>query len=155
MESDAKRLLQFLKSWLINTLAVLLAVQFVHGIHFRGDGILPPLLTALVLGIVNTFIRPILVLFALPLLIFSMGLFMLVINAFLLYFVGWLMRPAFQVDNLWAAFLGAIIISIVSLVLNIMTGGNRARISIQRHRQPPRSKKSDDDDDGNGPVIDV
>jgi putative membrane protein len=142
------KLKRFLQSWLINTLAVLLAVKIVHGIHFQDGGVLAPLLTALLLGILNAFIRPILILFALPLLIFTLGLFMFVINGLLLYFVGWLMQPAFQVDTFGAAFLGALVISIVSVTLNILTGG--ARVSIQR--RPPPPKKSDDDDK---PVIDV
>jgi putative membrane protein len=122
----------------------------VQGIHFRDPGLLAPVLTALLLGILNASIRPILVIFALPLLIFTLGLFMLVINALMLCFVSWLMRPYFQVDTFGAAFLGALIISIVSVILNIMTGG--ARVSIQR-RPPPGPPK--DSSGGNGPVIDV
>jgi putative membrane protein len=147
MPPGNKRLFQFLKSWLINTLAVLLAVQIVHGIHFRDNGLLPPVLTALMLGILNAFIRPVLVILALPLLIFTLGLFMLIINALLLYFTGMLLTPYFQVDTFGAAFLGALVIGIISIALNILTGG--ARLKIQRHKPP--SKKSDDD----GPVIDV
>ena len=149
MQPGSKRLFLFLKSWLINTLAVLLAVQVVHGIHFRDNGLLPPVLTALMLGILNAFIRPILVLFALPLLVFTLGLFMLVINALLLYFVGMLLTPFFQVDTFSAAFFGALIISIVSLALNLLTGG--ARVQIQRRPPPPKNPH----DDGDGPVIDV
>ena len=148
MEPRTKRPLQFFKSWLINTLAVLLAVQVVHGIHFRDPGVLAPVLTALMLGILNAFLRPILLLLALPLLVFTLGLFILVINALMLCFVGWLMQPYFQVDTFGAAFLGALVISIVSVALNVLTGG--ARVSIQRRPPPPR--KSDDDDK---PVIDV
>ena len=128
---------------------MLVAVQVVHGIHFRDPGLLAPVLTALVLGILNAFIRPILVIFALPLLILTLGLFMLVINALMLCFVSWLMQPYFQVDTFGAAILGALIISLVSGALNVLTG-NRARITVQR--RPPPSKP---DNDGNGPVIDV
>jgi putative membrane protein len=152
MQPGTKRLVQFLKSWAINTLAVLVAVQVVHGIHFRDNGLLPPVLTALMLGILNAFIRPILMLIALPLLIFTLGLFMLVINALLLCLVSWLMNGYFQVDTFGSAFLGAIIISVISIALNILTGNARASINIQR-RPPPPSKKSDNDDDK--PVIDV
>jgi putative membrane protein len=148
MEPGTKRLLQFLKSWIINTLAVLLAVQIVHGIHFRDDGLLPPVLTALTMGILNAFIRPVLVILALPLLIFTLGLFMLIINALLLYFVGMLLTPYFQVDTFGAAFLGALVISVISIALNLLTGG--ARVKIQRHKPPPKNPGNDD-----GPVIDV
>lgn len=151
MRSETKKVVRFFKSWLISTFAVLVAVQVVHGIHFRDPGLLAPVLTALVLGILNAFIRPILVIFALPLLIMTLGLFMLVINALMLCFVSWLMRPYFQVDTFGAAILGALIISLATVVLNVLTGNTNARITIQR--RPPPDKKSGND--GNGPVIDV
>ena len=106
---------------------------------------------SLLLGILNAFVRPILMLIALPLLIFTLGLFTLVINALLLYFVGFLLRPNFYVDSFGYAFLGAMIISIISIALNFMTGG--ARVTVQQRRSPPRAKKTGDDDDK--PVIDV
>jgi len=151
MQTETKKVLQFLKRWLISTCAVLIAVQVVHGIHFRDPGLLAPVLTALVLGILNAFIRPILVIFALPLLILTLGLFMLVINALMLCFVSWLMQPYFQVDTFGAAVLGALVISLISGALNLLTGNTNARITIQR--RPPPDKKSGND--GNGPVIDV
>ncbi len=151
MQPQTQQLLRFLKSWLISTFAVLVAVQVVHGIHFRDPGLLAPVLTALLLGILNAFIRPILVILALPLLIVTLGLFMLVINALMLCFVSWLMQPYFQVNTFGAAILGALIISLVSGALNVLTGNSNARITIQR--RPPPSKKPDND--GNGPVIDV
>ena len=150
MQPDTKTFLRFLGNWAINTFAVLVAVQVVHGIHFRDNGLLPPVVTALVLGILNAFIRPILLLIALPLLVFTLGLFMLVINALLLCLVSWLMHGYFQVDTFGAAFLGALIISIVSIALNALTGLGNARVTFRRRPPPPR--KSDDD---NGPVIDV
>ncbi len=153
MTPQTKQLVRFLKSWLISTFAVLIAVQIVHGIHFRDPGLLAPVLTALVLGILNAFIRPILVIFALPLLILTLGLFMLVINAMMLCFVSWLMQPYFRVDTFGAALLGALIISLISGALNLLTGNTNARITVQRRPPPPPSNKSDPG--GNGPVIDV
>jgi putative membrane protein len=87
---------------------------------------------------------------ALPLLIFTLGLFTLVINALLLSFVSVLLGRYFVVDNFGAALLGALVISIVSLVLNLVTGTNRSRIRVEHRRRPP-----DSDRGGNGPVIDV
>ena len=149
MQPGTKKILRFLGSWVINTLAVLVAVFIVPGIRFKDNSLLTPFIASLVLGILNAFIRPILMFFALPLLIFTLGLFTLVINALVLYFVGVLLAPYFQVDTFWSAFLGAIIISIVSMALNILTGKGGTRITIHRRPPPP---KSDDDD---GPVIDV
>lgn len=152
MQPRSKQLLRFLKSWLINTLAVLVAVIILRN-HMSYGGKLENLLAAsFLLGILNAFIRPILVIFALPLLVLTLGLFMLVINALMLCFVSWLMQPYFQVNTFGTALLGALIISVVSGVLNIMTGNAKARITVQR-RPPPPNKKSDDD--SNGPVIDV
>src|SRR6266566_1279289 len=139
------RVKKFIQSWLINTLAVLVAVYVVKGIHYEKP--LDLVVASLLLGIFNAVLRPVLMFLALPLLIFTLGLFTLVINALLLYFVGALMAPHFQVDSFRFAFLGALIISVVSILLNVMTGN--ARVTIQR-RPPP--KKSDDDDK---PVIDV
>jgi putative membrane protein len=113
-------------------------------IHYQNLGSL--VIAAFLLGILNAFVRPILMLLALPFLIVTLGLFMWVINALLLYLVGLLLAPSFQVDSFLFAFLGALIISIVSTVLNIATGN--ARLSVGRG--PPRGKKPDDDD-----VIDV
>lgn len=151
MQPGTKKLLRFLQSWLINTLAVLVAVNILPGVYFsKGSGMLAPFITSLVLGILNAFIRPILMFFALPLLIFTLGLFTFVINALLLFLVSALL-PFFHVDGFGWAFLGALVISIVSIALNILTGTGGHRITIHRSR-PPRGKSDNDDD---GPVIDV
>lgn len=148
MQPGTRKLLRFLQSWVINTFAVLVAAIVLRGhIAYRSPADL--IVASLLLGILNAFVRPILMLLALPLLIFTLGLFTLVINALLLYFVGVLMGRHFQVDTFGFAFLGALIISIVSIALNVLTGG--ARVSVQRRRPPP--KRPGDDDDK--PVIDV
>jgi len=140
---------KFLQSWAINTLAVLVAVYVVPGIRFEDSSLWTPFVASLVLGILNAFIRPILMLWALPLLIFTLGLFRLVINALLLYFVSFLLGRYFEVDNFRAAFLGALVISIVSILLNLLVGG-RARFRFERQRRPPYSDRG-----GSGPVIDI
>jgi putative membrane protein len=146
----------FLKRWLINTVAVLVATHVVKGISYDREDWLSLLLATLVLGILNTFIRPILMLLSLPLLIVTLGLFTIVINALLLYLVGALFTT-FDVDSFGAALLGAIVISIISFLLNVVTGSGKTRIEIKTHRvrSGRRGKRRDDDDGGNGPVIDV
>jgi putative membrane protein len=144
MQTGTTKILRFLQTWAINTLAVAMAALILHN-HIRYEKPWHLLAASLSLGILNAFIRPILMFLALPLLIFTLGLFTLVINALLLYFVGVLMQPYFEVDSFGFAFLGALIISVVSVALNVLTGN--ARVTIQRHRPPP---KKDDDD-----VIDV
>ena len=151
MQPRLKQLLRFLQSWLINTLAVLVTVIILRN-HIGYGGKVENLLAAsFLLGILNAFIRPILVVFALPLLILTLGLFMLVINALMLCFLTVLL-PFFHVDSFGYAVLGALIISLISGALNVLTGNTKARVSFQR-RPPPSNKKPDDD--GHGPVIDV
>lgn len=120
------------------------------GLRFKDESLWTPLVAALVLGILNAIIRPMLMFFALPLLIVTLGLFTLVINAAVLYLVGLILGSHFSVDSFGSAFLGAIIISVVSLVLNVVTGNrNKREVSVQRKPAPkPR-------DDGKGPVIDI
>jgi putative membrane protein len=148
MQPGTKKILRFLGSWIINTAAVALTVIILRD-HIRyGDKLSNLLIASLVLGILNAFVRPILMLIALPLLIFTLGLFTLVINALLLCLLSVLL-PFFHVDGFGYAFLGALIISIISVVLNALTGN--ARVTVQRRRPPPPGNKND----GNGPVIDV
>ena len=148
MQPGTRKFLRFLQSWVINTFAVLIAAIILRG-HIRYGDPTDLFIAALLLGILNAFVRPILMLLALPLLIFTLGLFTLVINALLLYFVGWLMGDHFRVDSFRFAFLGAIIISLVSMSLNALTGMGNTRVAIQHRPRPPKS------DDGDGPVIDV
>lgn len=155
MQPDTQKILRFLKSWAINTLAVAVAVIILRNHISYGDKVENLLWTSLLLGILNAFVRPILMLLALPLLIFTLGLFTLVINALLLSLLTVLL-PFFKITSdgihfsFGYAFLGALIIGIVSIALNVLTGN--AKISVQRRRPPP-PKKSDNDDDK--PVIDV
>src|SRR6266567_225151 len=128
---------KFIQSWLINTLAVLVAVYLVKGIHYEKP--LDLLVASLLLGILNAVLRPVLMFLTLPLLLFTLGLFTLVINALLLYFVGYVLRPHFYVDGFWSAFWGALIISFVGLILNSMTGTRESRFRVERGRRPPGS----------------
>ncbi len=145
------RLKKFLQSWAINTLAVGMAGLILHNhIHYKNQNPLYLFAASLLLGILNSILKPLIMLLALPLLVFTLGLFMFVINALLLYFVGFLLKPYFSVDTFWYAFLGALIISIVSVVLNTMAGTGGSRIRVQRGNRP-----SDSGPGGSGPVIDV
>jgi len=141
---------KFLQNWAIDTLAVLVAVYVVPGIRFKDDSLWTPFVTSLVLGVLNAFIRPILTLWALPLVILTLGLFRFLINALLLYFVSVLLGQYFEISSFGAAFLGALVISVVSLLLNLLSGAGRPRVHFVR-----RSRRVDPDRNGDGPVIDV
>lgn len=148
-ETHRSGLKRFIQSWFINTLAVLTAVYVVPGIRY--EKALDLFVASLLLGILNAVIRPILMFLTLPLLIFTLGLFTLVINGLLLYFVGYLLRPHFYVDTFWSAFWGALIISVIGGILSALTGSGRSRVRFEHRRRPPDSGR----DDGHGPVIDV
>lgn len=143
------KLKKFLASWAINTLAVGLAELILHN-HIRTKAPIYLFAASLLLGILNVVLKPIIMLVALPLLVFTLGLFMFIINALLLYFVGFLLSPYFQVDTFWSAILGALIISIVSAVLNGLTGMGNSRVQFRHIKRPPDSGSG-----GSGPVIDV
>jgi putative membrane protein len=148
--SMPEKLKQFVQRWIISTVAVLVATFVMRGHITFGDW-KDLLVATLVLGLLNTFLRPILMLLSLPLLVFSLGLFTIVINAVLLLLVSALLGPDhFRVDGFWSAFWGALIISIVSILLNTLTGSGGSRVTVRRGR-PPGSNK----DEGDGPIIDV
>jgi putative membrane protein len=138
----------FLKRWIITTLAVLVAIHIVPGLSYDTPSGL--LIATLLLGLLNAVVRPILILFALPLVVLTLGLFIFVINALLLMFVGHILKD-FHVASFWAALWGSVIISVVAILLNHLTGTNKTRLEFHRTK-PPRPPPSDD---GGGPVIDV
>ena len=148
MNPQVQKSVRFLQSWIINTVAVLLTVIILRNHISYGDKLGNLLVASFLLGILNAFVRPILLLIALPLLIFTLGLFTLVINALLLCLLQVLL-PFFKVDSFGYAFLGALIISVISVALNVITG--TARVSV-KHRPPEPPKNSGG---GNGPIIDV
>jgi putative membrane protein len=131
----------------INTLAVLVAVCLLRP-RIDYAGLADLLVASLLLGILNAVLRPILMLLTFPILLVTLGMFRFVINALLLLLVGWLLRPHFWVHGFGAAFWGALIISLVSSILNILTGSGRLR--LERRRRPPAPP-----DGGDGPLIDV
>jgi len=143
------RLKRFLLQWLINTLAVLVAMQVVKGIHY--DSRVSLLVATLLLGILNAFLRPLLTFLSLPFMILTLGLFRIVINAGLLLLVNQLVEQ-FHVDSFSSAFWGALVISIISLLLNSLAGTGESRLVMRRGKPPPPPKKPGD---GNGPIIDV
>ncbi len=140
----------FLVRWINTIIGVVIASYLVRpGISWQKP--LDLAVAAFLLGILNAFLRPALMLLTLPLMFLTLGLFTLVINAFLLWFVGWMLSPSFVVADFRSAFWGALIITLVGFFLNLMTGTSSARVKVQRGVPPPDRR----DGGGNGPVIDV
>lgn len=120
----------FIIRWFVTTIAVFVATKLVPGIKCEP---LEALLGAsLLLGIINAFVRPVLMLLSLPFIIATMGLFIFVVNALLLLFVSKVI-PSFSVDGFWTAFFGAIIISLVSWILSSFFRTSDGRIHAITH----------------------
>ena len=114
--------MRFLVRLLINAAALWVAVKLIPGITYSSDNWLPFFGVALIFGIVNAFIRPIVKLLSLPLIILTLGLFALVVNGLMLLLTSSLSDALglhFHVEGCWTAILGALVISIVSALLSM------------------------------------
>lgn len=121
----------FLVRTVVIMLGLWLASAIVPGVHVAGAGAL--FLAALLLGIVNAFVRPLFVLLTLPFTIVTLGLFLLVVNAAMFGLTAALL-PGFAVDGFFAALFGSVIVSITSAFVNwnIGSGGTREVVVIER-----------------------
>jgi putative membrane protein len=114
----------FLLRIMINALSIAMAVKVVNGITFTGEW-WKMIIIGAVFGIVNAIIKPLLTLFTLPLIILTLGFFTLIINSVMLAITAGLSGPlslGLQINGFWAAFKGALIVSIVSMLLSWLTG---------------------------------
>ncbi|MEA5114922.1 MAG: phage holin family protein [Geobacteraceae bacterium] len=107
----------FLLRWLINAISLLAVVHIVAGVSV--DRLLTTIIAALVIGLLNAFIRPLLLVLTLPVNVLTLGLFTLVINGCLFYLAAWLVK-GFHVTGFWTAFIGALVFSIISWLLNLV-----------------------------------
>ena len=124
--------MRFLLRWGITAAAVAVAAWIVPGIWIdQPHRVWTVIVVALVLGLVNAFIRPVISLMSCGLIVLTLGLFTLVINGLMLWFASWItvnwLGLAFHVDGFWSAFWGAIIVSIVSLLLSTFVGKKRLK----------------------------
>lgn len=111
----------FLTRLVITALGLWVASTILPGVAIRGWGNL--IVAALLLGMVNAFVRPVLLILTLPLTILTLGLFLLILNGLTLAFVAWLM-PGFSVSGLWAATLGGIVVGLTSWFANGFIGSS-------------------------------
>jgi putative membrane protein len=107
-------MMRLLIQWLINALAVYVTANVLDGIHLKSFG--AAIAVALVLGLINTLVRPVLLFFSFPVIILSLGLFLLVINALMLQFAAVLVS-GFSIDGFWWAVAGSVVISAISWLL--------------------------------------
>jgi putative membrane protein len=108
-------MLQFLLTWLLSAISLVITAWIVPGLAI--SGLTAALIAAVVLGLINAFVKPLLVLFTLPLTILTLGLFLFVVNAFALGLVGYF-TPGFQVGGFFPALIGSLVLSFVSGILN-------------------------------------
>jgi len=116
--------MKLLLRWAITSLSLFVAAWLVPGIRVEREGWTIFAAMAVILGLVNAIVRPLLKLLSCPLIILTLGVFVLVINAITLWLasaiaVQWF-HVGFHVDGFWAAFLGSLIVSIVSVLLNAL-----------------------------------
>jgi putative membrane protein len=121
----------FLIRIIVNGACILLAASIVPGLAVRS--VTSALVAGLVLGLINAVVRPVLVFLTFPLTLLTLGLFLLVLNAFCLWLTSVLV-PGLQVDGFWAAFLGALLVSLVSWILTAFVSDS-GRVRYYRYRE--------------------
>jgi putative membrane protein len=119
---------RFLILWALNTLGLWVADYVFDGMQFDSAGAL--WVSGLLLGLVNAVIRPVLILFTLPLTVFTLGLFLLVINALMVLLVATLVS-GFHVEDFWTGFLVALFLSVFGWATNLLLG--RYTVSVRSH----------------------
>lgn len=130
---------KFLLSWIINTIALLVVTRIVAGIQVENFAV--ALIAALVLGLLNIFLKPIIIFITLPLNILSLGIFTFFINGFVLFLASKIVQ-GFIVAGFWSAFWGALIFSIVNILLNwFLNPKIHVSGGIRRPPPPPPSRR--------------
>ena len=114
--------MRFLARLLLNGVAIILAAYVLPGLHV--DGPVPALIAGVILGFVNAIVRPVLFLLTLPLTLLTLGLFIFVLNA-ICFALTALVVPGFSVDGFGWALLGALLVSVVSWILNGIVVGKK------------------------------
>ncbi len=125
----------FVFRWGVTTIAVMVAASILPGIRYDNAGSL--IGAALLLGILNAFVRPVLLLLSAPLILLTLGFFILVVNALMLLGVPVLVR-GFHVDSFGSAFWGAILIGLISWMLSAFFRGSDGRVHVLTHHAQMR-----------------
>ena len=121
---------RFLIRWGINAVALYAAIAWVEGIVPQSDNWISYLWLALIFGVVNAFLGPVLKILTCPLILLTLGIFTLLVNTFLFYLAGYIgtrFGVGFTVDGFWSAFLGSLVVSVVSIVLSLFFRDDRKR----------------------------
>lgn len=118
--------MEFLITWFVTSIATAVAIALVPGIEAVGGSLLGPIMCALALALVNAIVKPVVQLLSLPLTVVTLGIFYLVVNALMLQLASRLSLDLFgsgiTIDSFGAAFMGAIVISIASMIIGPIIG---------------------------------
>jgi putative membrane protein len=125
----------FVIRWAVTTIAVMVAAALIPGIRYDTTGSL--VAAALLLGILNAFVRPVLLLLSAPLILLTLGLFILVVNGLLLFWVPSFVG-GFHVEGFGSAFWGAIVISILSWMMSAFFRGSDGKMHVLTHHTQVR-----------------
>jgi putative membrane protein len=115
--------MKFLIRWLISAIALFVAINVVPGIEVQGNAYVVVVITALIMGFLNAILRPILTVLSCGFIVLTLGLFMFVINAVVLWlsaYIAQMFGVGFYVDGFMPALMGSIVISLISLVLSVI-----------------------------------
>lgn len=135
--------MRFLVRWAINAIALYAAIYFVNhtigGIELQNPSWTSFIWMALIFGLVNALLRPLISILTCPLIILTLGLFTLLINTFLFYLVGYIgtfFKVGYSIANFWPAFVGAIVVTVVSIILSMILKDDAAeRRRYERRRE--------------------
>lgn len=136
----------FVFRWIVTTVAVMVASSVIHGIRY--DTIAALIGASLLLGILNAFVRPFLLILSAPLILLTLGFFILVLNGLLLLVVPSVVM-GFHVETFGSAFWGAIVISMVSWILSAFFRGSDGQVHVLTHHtqiKPVRGRVLDEDE---------
>jgi putative membrane protein len=133
-ENSMQTLRRYILQWLITSLAIFAAFSLVPGITFSGNGYEIGII-AMIYSVINLLIRPILTLITCPMIILTLGMFTVIINGVLLLITADLAKYFgidFQIETFFTALMGAVVISLTTFVLNLLSGENNVKVHIAK-----------------------
>ena len=133
-ENSMQTLRRYVLQWLITSLAIFAAFSLVPGITFTGNGYEIGII-AMIYSVINLLIRPVLTLITCPMIILTLGMFTVIINGVLLLITADLAKYFgidFQIETFFTALIGAVVISLTTFVLNLLSGENNIKVHIAK-----------------------